>query len=135
MAKFNAEVREGNGSAKDASARPTKTEGSPEETRDDRGTDIVTATATIGAIGVVVALFDVALIPGMVIGVAAAFAPRYVPRVGERLEPLFDRTVKGAVKLTKKARSAVAEAQERVDDIAAEVDAEEAVKAGEVAPA
>jgi hypothetical protein len=132
MAKFNAETRNGNGRAKSAAAEPAP---KPADAEPSGQTDVVAAAATIGAIGVVVALFDLALIPGMVIGVAAAFAPKYVPKVGERLEPLFDRTVKGAVKLGKKARSAVAEARERMDDIAAEVDAEEASEAAEAAGA
>jgi hypothetical protein len=33
-----------------------------------------------------VALFDIALLPGMVIGVAAMLAPRYVPQLGRGQE-------------------------------------------------
>jgi Protein of unknown function (DUF5132) len=92
--------------------------------------DVVTAVATIGVVGVAAALFDVALIPGMIIGVAAAYAPKYMTNVGERLQPLFNYTVRGAYKVTRSARSAVAEAQERMHDIAAEVEAEEAAVEG-----
>ena len=88
--------------------------------------DVVTTVTTIGVIGVAAALFDVALIPGIVIGVAAAYAPKYVTNLGDRLQPLFNYTVRGAYKMTRSARSAVAEAQERMHDIAAEVEAEEA---------
>lgn len=116
------------------SAAATEVEPQVEAPKSDR-TDPVAVVATIGAVGVVAALVDVALIPGIVIGVAAAFAPRFVPKLGERLEPLFESTVKGAVKLSRKARNVVAEAHERVDDITAEVDAEEAAKTGEAAAA
>ncbi|MBV9827694.1 MAG: hypothetical protein JO001_18840 [Alphaproteobacteria bacterium] len=87
--------------------------------------DFASTAATIGIIGVGVALFDIALIPGMIIGVAAAIAPKYVPKLGERLEPVFTTAVRGAYKVTKLARGAVAEAQEKVLDIAAEVEAED----------
>jgi hypothetical protein len=93
--------------------------------------DVVTTVTTIGVIGVAAALFDVALIPGMIIGVAAAYAPKYVTNLGERLQPLFDYTVRGAYKVTRSVRSAAAEAQERMSDIAAEVEAEEAAIEGD----
>jgi hypothetical protein len=92
--------------------------------------DVATTVATIGVIGVAAALFDVALIPGIIIGVAAAYAPKYVTNLGERLQPLFDYTVRGAYKVTRSVRSAAAEAQERMNDIAAEVEAEEAATEG-----
>jgi hypothetical protein len=98
--------------------------------------DVVTTVTTIGVIGVAAALFDVALIPGMIIGVAAAYAPKYVTNLGERLQPVFDYTVRGAYKVTRSVRSAAAEAQERMNDIAAEVEAEQAAAEGDgAAPA
>ena len=99
---------------------------SPASEPDPSGPDITSTITTIGLIGVGVALFDVALIPGMVIGVAAALAPKYMPQLGQRLEPMLNTAVRGAYKATKMARGAVAEAQEKVLDIAAEVEAEEA---------
>jgi uncharacterized membrane protein len=56
--------------------------------------DFVTAAATIGAIAAGVALFEVALIPGMAIGAAAVLAPKYVPKLGRRLRPLLKSTVR-----------------------------------------
>ena len=132
MAKFTADVR--NGASRPAASAASKE--APEEAAAETqrtGPDVVTTVATIGAIGVVAAIVDVALIPGMVIGVVAAFAPKYAPKLGERLEPVFNSTVKGAYKLTKKARSAFAEAHEKVNDITAEVDAEEVAPAAEAA--
>jgi uncharacterized membrane protein len=40
-----------------------------------------------------VALFEVALIPGVVIGGAAVLAPKYLPKVRRRLQPLLNSTV------------------------------------------
>jgi hypothetical protein len=39
-----------------------------------------------------VALFEVALIPGMAIGAAAVLAPKYVPKLRRRLRPLLNST-------------------------------------------
>ena len=132
MAKFKADVNVGAAKSPATSAEPDE----PEVTGDSADTpDIGTTIATIGVIGVAAALFDVALIPGIVIGVAAAYAPKYVTNLGERLTPLFNYTVRGAYKVTRSARSAVAEAQERMHDIAAEVEAEEAAELNGAAPA
>ena len=56
--------------------------------------DFVSAAATIGMIAAGVALFEVALIPGMVIGAAAVLAPKYVPKLRRRLRPLLNSTVR-----------------------------------------
>jgi hypothetical protein len=122
--KFKADVDVGAGHEK-AAAEPAAPEASDAPEAADEY-NLTTTVATIGVIGVAAALIDLALIPGMIIGVAAAFAPKYVPNLGERLQPLFNCTVRGAYKMTRTARGAVAEAQERMHDIAAEVDAEEA---------
>jgi uncharacterized membrane protein len=59
-----------------------------------RPSHLVTAAATIGVIAAGVALFEVALIPGVVIGGAAALAPRYLPKLRRRLQPRFNTTVR-----------------------------------------
>jgi hypothetical protein len=87
--------------------------------------DILKTAATIGIIGVGAALIEVGLIPGIIIGVAAAYAPKYLPKVGEQLQPMFKCAVRGAYKLSRKAKGAVAEAHEQVQDIVAEVHAED----------
>lgn len=63
---------------------------------------VVTTGATVGVIAAGVALLEVALIPGMVIGGAAVLAPRlfpkslpkslpnYLPDLRRRLKPLLD---------------------------------------------
>ena len=132
MPKFKADVNVEGGSRNAAAGTTPESEAdAPADTEVSLGATV----ATIGVIGVAAALFDVALIPGIVIGVAAAYAPKYVPGLGDRLQPLFNYTVRGAYKMTRSARSAVAEAQERMHDIAAEVAAEEAAEVNGAAPA
>jgi len=116
MSKFKVDVA-GDGQAEEASA--------PGDTVLDND-DFVAEVATIGVVAAGVAIVEVALLPGVVIGVAAALAPRFLPKMSTRLKPLFNSTVRGVYKLGRKARSAVGEFQERVDDITAEVKAEEA---------
>jgi hypothetical protein len=134
VGKFKVDVNAENGHAKAAAApaEAAETEHEHEEAAENgtAGADFVTTATTIGVVAVAAALIDVALIPGLVIGVAAAFAPKYVPKLGERLEPLFNSTVRGAYKLGRKARSAVGEVRESLSDIAAEVEAEEVAAAG-----
>ena len=95
------------------------------------GSDIVSVAATIGVVVVGAAVLEATLIPGIIVGAAAAFAPKVVPKLGERVQPLFNSAVRGVCKLGRKARSAYGEAQERIHDIAAEVHAEETAKASE----
>ena len=92
---------------------------------DDRKDEAVTVAATVGIVAVGVALFEVALLPGMAIGVAAMLAPKYVPKLGEALTPMFKSTVRGVYKFGQKTREMVAEAKEQVHDIVAEVHAED----------
>ncbi len=87
--------------------------------------EAVTVAATVGVVAVGVALFEVALLPGMAIGVAAMLAPKYVPKVGAALTPMLKSTVRGAYKFGQKTREMVAEAKEQVHDIVAEVHAED----------
>ena len=87
--------------------------------------EAVTVAATVGVVAVGVALFEVALLPGMAVGVAAMLAPRYVPKMGAALTPMFKSTVRGVYKFGQRTREMVAEAKEQVDDIVAEVHAED----------
>lgn len=50
---------------------------------------LVNTVATIGVIAAGVALLDLALIPGMVIGGAAVLAPNLLPKLGRRLRPML----------------------------------------------
>ncbi|HUB63416.1 MAG TPA: DUF5132 domain-containing protein [Methylocella sp.] len=125
MSKFRVDVNAANGQAEEVS--PPGAEDAIQS-----GDDFVAEVATIGVVAAGVAIVEAALLPGVVIGVAAALAPKFLPKLSTRLKPLFNSTVRGAYKLSRKARSAVGEFQERVNDITAEVKAEEA--AAEIEP-
>jgi hypothetical protein len=88
-------------------------------------TDIVITAATVAVVGVGVAVFEAALLPGVVLGVAAMLVPKVLPSVGAAVNPLFRSTVRSAYKLGQKTKEMVAEAQEHVHDIVAEAKAEE----------
>ncbi len=112
-----------------AEAAPSAATEEAETTAAQSGSDFTAKAATLGVVVVGAALLEAALIPGIILGAAAVFAPKYIPKLGERLQPLFNSTIRGAYKLGRKARSAVGDAQERMHDIAAEVTAEEVAKA------
>jgi len=87
--------------------------------------DTKSQIATVGVVLVGAALIEVALVPGMIVGVAAALAPKYAPSLVNGLRPAFRSVVRGAYKFGRKAREAAAEAKEQVHDIVAEVHAED----------
>ena len=89
---------------------------------------MVATVATVAVVGVAAAAFEVALLPGIILGVAAVAVPRYFPKIGAALNPLFRSTVRGAYQLGHKTREMMAEAQEQFHDIAAEVHAEKDVE-------
>jgi hypothetical protein len=93
--------------------------------------DFIATAATVGVVAVGAAIFEAALLPGLILGVAAMLAPKCLPRLGTALNPLFKSTVRGAYKLGEKTREMVAEMQEQVHDIVAEVDSEGEVKSPE----
>jgi hypothetical protein len=94
-----------------------------EQTNED-SSEAVATIATVAVVGIGAAAFEAALLPGIILGVAAMWLPQYFPKMGETLNPLFRSTVRGVYKMGHKAREMVAEAQEQVQDIAAEVHAE-----------
>jgi Protein of unknown function (DUF5132) len=116
---------EGNGSILEATAEPleaAETE-AVEPAVEDRG-DMVATVATVAVVGVAAAAFEVALLPGIVLGVAAVAVPRYLPQLGAAINPLFRSTVRSAYKIGQKTKEMMAEAHEQVHDIVAEVHAE-----------
>src|SRR3984885_5903131 len=90
----------------------------------DHANEAITVAATVGVVAVGAALFEVALLPGIALGVCAMLAPKYVPKVGAALTPMFRSSVRGMYKLGQKSREMMAEAKEQVHDIVAEVHAE-----------
>ena len=51
-------------------------------------------------------------------------APKYLPKLGAALNPLFKSTVRGTYKFAQKSREMFAEAKEQVHDTLAEIKAE-----------
>jgi hypothetical protein len=89
------------------------------------GTEVVAGVATVGIICVGAALFEAALIPGIVVGVAAMLVPKALPRLGTAISPMVRGAVRGTYKLGQKARHIMSEAEEQVRDIVAEENAAE----------
>ena len=87
--------------------------------------DMAVATAaTVAVVGVGAVVFEVALIPGIVLGVAAALAPQLAPRVRSALNPVFRGAVGHSYRLGLKSRRVLAKAQDHVRDFVADVTAE-----------
>src|SRR5271166_4797374 len=101
---------------------PPETEG-VEPAGEDRS-DMVATVATVAVVGIAAAAFEAALLPGIVLGVAAVAAPKYLPKMGAALNPVFRSTVRGAYKMGQKTKEMLADAHEQVNDIVAEVHAE-----------
>lgn len=80
--------------------------------------------ATVVVVAAGAALFEAALLPGLALGVAAVAAPKYLPKMASALTPLFKSTVRGTYKFAQKSKEMFAEAHEQVNDIVAEVKAE-----------
>ena len=92
----------------------------PRESQDE----LVATAATVAVVGAGVLIFEAALLPGLVLGIATMLVPKYLPAIGAAVNPLVRQTVRGAYKMGQKTKEMVAEAQEQVHDIVAEVDAE-----------
>src|ERR1700759_4196464 len=80
--------------------------------------------ATVAVVAVGAALVETALLPGLALGVAAVPPPKYLPKLGAALNPLFKSTVRGTYKLAQKSKEMFAEAHEQIHDTLAEVKAE-----------
>jgi len=119
--------KEGNGSLESAAENVVAPE-ADEPASEDRS-DMVATVATVAVVGVAAAAFEAALLPGIVLGVAAVAVPKYLPQIGSALNPLFRSTVRGAYKLRQKTKEMMAEAHEQVNDIVAEVHAEDGLNA------
>jgi Protein of unknown function (DUF5132) len=97
-----------------------------DEYNDQESGGINKTVATVVVVAAGAALFEAALLPGLVLGVAAMAAPKYLPKLTSALGPVFKSTVRGTFKLAQKSKEAFAEAHEHVNDIVAEVRAEDA---------
>jgi hypothetical protein len=97
-----------------------------DEHQDQENGGLNKTVATVVVVAAGAALFEAALLPGLVLGVAAMAAPKYLPKLSGALAPIFKSTVRGTFKLAQKSKEAFAEAHEHVNDIVAEVRAEDA---------
>lgn len=95
-----------------------------EETASSKNMDMVGTVATVSVVAAGVVLMEAALLPGMILGVAAVAAPNVLPKVGSMFAPVFKSAVRGVYKMGRKTRELAVEAQEHVEDIVAEVNAE-----------
>jgi hypothetical protein len=86
--------------------------------------------ATVVTVAAGAALFEAALLPGLALGVAAIAAPKYASRLARAITPMFKSTVRATYKLARKPGEAFAEAQHQINDIIAQVRAEDASHAG-----
>jgi hypothetical protein len=113
--------------AHDLAAPELHLEGAPDESETSaEEANLIATVATVGVVGIGVAVVEAALLPGLILGVAAMAAPKLVPKLGSALGPIFKSSVRGLYRLSQKTREFVAETQEHVQDIVAEVDAEAA---------
>src|SRR5215475_14793936 len=63
-----------------------------EETHESQDELIATA-ATVCVVGAGVLIFEAALLPGLVLGVATMLVPKFLPRMGAAMSPLVKSTV------------------------------------------
>src|ERR1700744_4093100 len=95
-----------------------------DEPQDQEEGGINKTVATVVVVAAGAALFEAALLPGLVLGIAAMAAPKYLPKLANSLNPLFKSTVRGTYKFAQKSKEMFAEAREQVHDVVAEVKAE-----------
>lgn len=96
--------------------RSTPVNGEAKITTQAKQDDLVGKVATVAVVGVGAALISAELIPGILIGAAAAFLPNFMPKLRQGLRP----TVRAGYKFAQKTREVFAEAGEQVQDMVAE---------------
>jgi Protein of unknown function (DUF5132) len=94
----------------------------PDQMDEISNNDTIGKVATIAVVGVGVALVSAELIPGMLIGIAAAFLPGLAPK----MRPLLKSGIRAGYSAAKKTREMVAEATEQMQDVMAEARSERA---------
>ncbi len=103
----------------------------PEPLDEVSNNDMIGKVATIAVVGVGAALISAELIPGMLIGVAAAF----LPGLGPKMRPLLKSTIRAGYSAAQKTKEMFAEASEQMQDVMAEARSEHAAtESAETAP-
>lgn len=96
----------------------------------DGENNMAATVAAVGLVGAGVVIFEAALLPGLVLGVAAMAAPKILPHLGTAISPVFKSAVRGFYKASQKTKEFVAETQEQVQDIVAEMEHEQDIEGG-----
>ncbi len=86
--------------------------------------ELVATAATVVVVGAGVIIFEAALLPGLVLGIATMLVPKYLPKLGGAVSPMLKSTVRGAYRMGQKTREMVAEVHEQANNIVAEAEAE-----------
>jgi hypothetical protein len=90
-----------------------------------RGKDVLSAevggVATAAVIGIGAALIEVELLPGILIGAGAILLGKMFPEIGSLARPMLKGVVRAGLSASQKLREVVAEANEEVHDLVAEV--------------
>jgi hypothetical protein len=107
----------------------------PTSTEEENGNTLGNKMATVAMVGLGVALIEAELIPGMLIGVAAMLVPDLFPRLGRTVRPLVKGTIRAGYAMVDRARETMAEAGEQVEDMVAEVKAEQGRAKADPVPA
>ena len=81
----------------------------------------VGGVATAAVIGIGAALIEVELIPGLIIGAGAILLGKMFPEIGSYARPMLKGVVRAGLSAGQKLREVVAEANEEVHDLVAEV--------------
>ena len=89
----------------------------------ERHSGISGTAIAVTAVGLGAVAFEAALLPGFVLGVAAMWLPH---DARQAFAPLAKSTVRGVYKIGQKSKELIADVQEQIQDIVAEVDAESA---------
>lgn len=105
-----------------------------QEAAPDNQDQIIATVAAVTVVAVGAVVFEAALLPGLALGVVAALAPRAFPNIGPAVAPMLRSAVRDAYRLGRRTRELVAEAQEQINDIVAEADAESRSKAAVADP-
>src|SRR6516165_4638642 len=74
----------------------------PDPLDEPRGSqdELVATVATVAVVGAGVLIFEAALLPGLVLGIATMLVPKYLPAIGAAVNPLVRQTVRGGRALT-----------------------------------
>jgi hypothetical protein len=83
----------------------------------------IATAVTVAAVGIGAVALETALLPGVILGVAAMWLPH---DVRQAFGPLARSTARGVYRIGEKTKELIADVRKEIEDIVAEVDAENA---------